>query len=175
MLSGSGVFAAVFLMVAAGMATACGEEVFINTNLPFSIGNNTMLVIEDVNPQSGMVWAQIFNRSELSWSGVIRVGESYNGSPGCSFTITRIYAGGDGCLIGLDLHGNISETAVAPGNASDGRGQAPKKSPGMNAAGAVATAAVLALSCRRRRGLSFEVRAQSASQIPALCHRGARV
>jgi len=96
--------AAVMLMV---MMVACGEETLINTNLPFAIGNNTMLVVEDTDPQSGMIWAQIFNKSELTWSGVLRVGESYNGSTGSNFTVTKVYAGGDGYLVGLKLEGKI--------------------------------------------------------------------
>lgn len=148
MISRSGGWSMIFLAVmAAEMAMmamiACGEETFINTNLPFAIGNNTMLVIEDADPQSGMIWAQIFNRSELTWSGVLRAGESYNGSTGSNFTVTKIYAGGGGYLVGIKPEGKIKDTSPVQSVPDEGSSQALRQSPEMTAAQALLAVAVL--------------------------------
>ncbi|HWQ19098.1 MAG TPA: hypothetical protein VN455_04915 [Methanotrichaceae archaeon] len=153
MLSRSGMGGMIFLAIlAAQMATvmiACGEETFINTNLPYAIGNNTMLVVEDADPRTGMIWAQIFNRSDLTWSGVLRVGESYNGSRGSNFTVTDVYAGGDGYLVGLRLEGKIGDTSPVHSIPLNGSSAA-KQRPEMTAAQALPVVALLGLAIRRR-------------------------
>jgi hypothetical protein len=139
-----------FLMLwAASMTIAWGEETFIYTNQRFDLGNNATLVVEDADPQSGIIWVQIYDQSGLTWSGVMRAGQSHNRSSGGNFTVTRIYSGGDGDLVGLQPEKKMEKSSPevsAPGNASL---QRPRLSSDMAAVQAL-LAVTSALLLRRR-------------------------
>jgi hypothetical protein len=114
---------------------SAAEEILLAAQQPFDLGDGITLVVEDVDPQQGVVWLGIYSENATQDFAILRLGESFN----CSETdlaVTGIYAGGEGDLISLELNGEDAVSISCPlapesESASDER---PKKSPGFGAA-----------------------------------------
>ncbi len=92
------------------------DEVLLSTEQPFSLGNNTTLVIEDVNPPQGVVWLKLYGMNETLGSAVLGIG-GYLKYDNVNLTVCRIYAGGDSDLVAFLV--NNETTAYASGASSN--------------------------------------------------------
>jgi hypothetical protein len=94
------------------------EELLLSSQQPYDLSGNVTLVIEDVNPKSGVVWLKLFDGNQTVSSAVLGIGGHLNHSninhSNISLKVSRIYAGGVRDLVALDLY--ISKTAE--GNAT---------------------------------------------------------
>ena len=96
---------------------AASKEVLLTTQQPFSIDNNTSLIIEDTSSPQGAIWLKLYTRNETIDSAMIRQGE-YLKYCGKNITLNKIYSGGDSDLVALNIederipysrtHGNVS-------------------------------------------------------------------
>jgi len=125
-----------FIAILSGLVLpSAAEEVLLAAQQPFDLVNGTTLVVEDVDPQQGVVWLGIYSENEALDSAVLHLGEHFNCCK-MDLAVTRIYAGGEGDLISLEINGGDAMGISGPlasesGYAFDDR---PKKSPGFGAA-----------------------------------------
>ncbi len=125
-----------FIAILAGLVLpSAAEEVLLAAQQPFDLAAGTTLVVEDVDPQQGVVWLGIYSENETLDSAVLHLGDHFNCCE-MDLAVTGIYAGGEGDLISLEINGESSMGISGPlasesGSAYDER---PKKSPGFGAA-----------------------------------------
>jgi len=125
-----------FIAILAGLVLpSAAEEVLLAAQQPFDLADGTTLVVEDVDPQQGVVWLGIYSENEMLDSAVLHLGDHFNCCE-MDLVVTGIYAGGEGDLISLEINGESSMGISGPlasesGSTSDER---PKKSPGFGAA-----------------------------------------
>lgn len=125
-----------FIAILAGMVLPSdAEEVLLAAQQPFDLADGTTLVVEDVDPQQGVVWLGIYSENEIQDSAVLHLGEHFN-CCGMDMAVTRIYAGGDGDLISLDINGKSAMDISDPLASERGPDpdERPKKSPGFGVA-----------------------------------------
>jgi hypothetical protein len=93
------------------------ELVLLSIPQPFSLGNNTTLVIEDVDAKQGVVWLNICYDNRTVDSAVIGIGghHVYGGS---NLTLQKIYSGGNNDLVALDIENETGLTNMTYGDAS---------------------------------------------------------
>lgn len=127
-----------FIAILAVLATpSAAEEVLLAAQQPFDLTNGTTLVVEDVDPQQGVVWLGIYSEneseSEALDSAVLHLGEHFNCCE-MDLAVTRIYAGGEGDLISLEINGGDAMGISGPLASESGYAFDEKKSPGFGAA-----------------------------------------
>lgn len=127
-----------FIIILAGLVLpSAAEEVLLAAQQPFELINGATLVVEDVDPQQGVVWLGIYSENGTLDFAVLHLGEHFN----CCETdlaVTRIYAGGEGDLISLEINGEGADAMGISGplasESASASGERPKKSPGFGAA-----------------------------------------
>ncbi len=97
-----------FIVILTGTVTvlpSSADEVLLATQQPFNLSENMTLVVEDVDPQQGRVWLEIYSqsRNETLNSAVLGLGEHSNFSE-IDLAVIRIYAGGVGDLVSLEIN-----------------------------------------------------------------------
>lgn len=110
------VIGAVMLFLILAMPT-CAEEVLLSAQQPFCMGNNTTLVIEDVDPLQGVAWLKIYCGNRTIDSAIIGLGGHIEYGGG-NMTLQKIYSGGDGDLVTFDMENETNGFATISGNAS---------------------------------------------------------
>lgn len=115
----------VFLVLAILVLPCCAEEVLLATQQPFDLADGTILVVEDVDPQQGVVWLGISGQNVTPDSAVLSLGENFS----CcekDMMVSKIYTGGEGDLVALEIH---NESALSMPSI---RGpQSPKSAPSL--------------------------------------------
>ncbi len=101
-----------FIVILTGIVTvlpSSADEILLATQQPFNLNENTTLVVEDVDPQQGMVWLEIYNQSqnETPKSAVLGLGEHFNFSE-IDFAVNGIYAGEVEDLVSLEIKRSTS-------------------------------------------------------------------
>jgi hypothetical protein len=79
------------------------EKVLISTEEPLSLGENLILVAEDVDLSTGSVWLDLYNGSSMVQSGIVNLGGYINRS-GINVTIEGVYAGDKSDLITIEIN-----------------------------------------------------------------------
>jgi hypothetical protein len=114
------------------------------TQQPFNLSDNRILVAEDVDPHSGVVWLKIYSRNETLKSALLGVGDHF-GYENLNLTVSKIYAGGDRDLVELQVNKsiqtNISKDSISMksyennsaniSSSSSALAKTPRKSPGL--------------------------------------------
>lgn len=95
----------------------CAEEVLLSAQQPFCMGNNTTLVIEDIDPLQSVAWLKIYCGNRTVDSAVIGLG-GHLGYRGCNLTMQKIYSGGEDDLVAFDIENETIGSAAISGNAS---------------------------------------------------------
>ncbi|MDM7912395.1 MAG: hypothetical protein QUS09_04795 [Methanotrichaceae archaeon] len=125
-----------FIAILAGLVLpSAAEEVLLAAQQPFDLGDGTTLVVEDVDPQRGVVWLGVYSENEALNSAVLHMGEHFRCGE-MDLAVTRIYAGGEGDLISLEINGE-GDMGISNPLASESEpvsNERPKKSPGFCAA-----------------------------------------
>jgi hypothetical protein len=96
---------------------AYAEDVLLSVPQPLSLGNNTTLVIEDVDTQQNVVWLNIYCDNRTVDSAVMGLG----GRLVCcrrNITLQRIYSGGSNDLVALDIRNETDPFNATVENAS---------------------------------------------------------
>jgi hypothetical protein len=128
----------IFLVLAIPLLPCCAEEVLLATQQPLDLADGTILVVEDVDPQQGVVWLGISGQNGTPDSAVLSLGENFS----CSETdimVSKIYTGGEGDLVTMEIY---NESALGmPGShgpqfpkSAPSFGEKSEKSPGFDAA-----------------------------------------
>lgn len=93
----------IFLVLAILVLPCCAEEVLLATQQPLDLADGTILVVEDVDPQQGVVWLGISGQNGTPNSAVLSLGENFS----CcerDIIVSKIYTGGEGDLVALEIH-----------------------------------------------------------------------
>lgn len=114
---------------------SAAEDVLLAAQQPFDLVEGTTLVVEDVDPQQGVVWLGIYSENEALDSAVLHLGEHFNCCE-MDLAVTRIYAGGEGDLISLEINGGDAMGISGPlaSESESAFDEHLKKSPGFGAA-----------------------------------------
>ncbi|OPY44626.1 MAG: hypothetical protein A4E47_01479 [Methanosaeta sp. PtaU1.Bin028] len=155
-----GLLIATLLVPPAGCA---GFPVLLPSGVPLLFANNISLLVEDVDPQAGKVWIALQGGSGTLRTAVLDVGGrfTYVGDTRIDFTVTNIYAGGQGDLVSLMILDGIlvKNAPLKPmpqplPNTSKPAPSPPPRSPGFEAAQLLAAGAFLLMWLRRPRIVS---------------------
>lgn len=79
------------------------EKVLISTEEPLSLGENLILVAEDVDLATGSVWIDLYKGNSMVQSGIVNLGGYINQS-GINVTIEGVYAGDKSDLITIEIN-----------------------------------------------------------------------
>jgi hypothetical protein len=114
---------------------SAAEEVLLAAQQSFNLDNSTTLVVEDVDPQQGVVWLGIYGENETQNFAILHLGERFNYCE-TDMAVTRIYAGGEGDLISMEINGEDAVGISGPltTESESAFDERPKKSPGFCAA-----------------------------------------
>ncbi len=105
------------LTVPALVLTSSAYEIILATQQPLKLNENTTISVEDVDPQQGMVWLEIYNQSQNRTldSAVLGLGERLNCS-GLDLAVKRIYAGGAGDLVSIEINAERNNSRIPSGS-----------------------------------------------------------
>lgn len=92
-------------------------EIILAAQQPLKLNENTTIAVEDVDPQQGMVWLEIYDQSQNGTlnSIVLGLGEHFNCS-GVDIAAKRIYAGGAGDLVSLEINVERNNSQIPLGS-----------------------------------------------------------
>jgi hypothetical protein len=93
------------------------EDVLLSVPQPLSLGNNTTLVIEDVDTQQNVVWLNIYCDNRTVDSAVMGIGGRLV-CCGRNITLQRIYSGGCNDLVALNIGNETGSFNATVENAS---------------------------------------------------------
>jgi hypothetical protein len=79
------------------------EKVLISTEEPLILGENLILVAEDIDLATGSVWVDLYNGSSMVQSGIVNLGGHINRS-GINVTIEGVYAGDKSDLVAIEIN-----------------------------------------------------------------------
>lgn len=133
-LMGWPITVSVVLLVMAALAVPAGaEDVLLATQEPLTLGGDLVLVIEDVDSQKEMVWISLYREEIKVQSAVLGLGEHLLYGD-LNLAVRRIYAGGGGDLVALEVSGMLPASGRSPpGNASRSLEEILPQSPGPGA------------------------------------------
>jgi len=124
-------------------------DILLSTNEPLRFAGNMTLVIEDVDPDAGKVWINLYGEGdEILRNDILGVGGrfTYYGVTRIDLSVTRIYVGGDDDLVELHLiEGLLLDTKAKDGNIPEREKSSPipLRSPGFEASAIVPALALV--------------------------------
>jgi hypothetical protein len=95
---------------------AYAADVLLSVSQPLSLGNNTTLVIEDVDTQQNVVWLNIYCDNRTANSAVMGLGWRLV-CCGRNISLQRIYFGGSNDLVALNIENETGSLNATYGNA----------------------------------------------------------
>lgn len=92
-------------------------EIILSAQQPLKLNGDVTIAVEDVDPLHGMVWMEIYNKSQNGTlnSTVLALGEHFNCS-GVDLEVKRIYAGGASDLVSLEINVERNNSRIPSGS-----------------------------------------------------------
>lgn len=93
------------------------DDILLATQQPFCLSENMTLIVEDMDPQQGVVWLEIYNKSQNGTrnSTVLGLGEHLNCSE-ANLTLKEIYAGEKEDLVSLEFNSERNASRTPQGS-----------------------------------------------------------
>jgi hypothetical protein len=91
------------MLVMFSLAIQAGaEDVLLTTREPLSVGDDLVVMIEDVDSQQDVVWISLYQEEESVDSAVLSLGEHFLYGD-VDIAVRQIYAGGGDDLVALEV------------------------------------------------------------------------